>query len=170
MKYAFIIGSNAFIVPHGVINYADNDGSKEVLRIQSIYHDNEPGSALAVNLDIQDTNGTIIKLYDNQLEDNNNYKVATERDSIRISRADGKEIIHIQQLDETSAMALEHNITAEFEVSSPVAVIRLFGDFKIEGLNISAENEKLFINDNGYATSAMHGTNQLTFTTDGVVL
>jgi hypothetical protein len=170
MKYAFVIGSNAFIVPHGVISYADNDGSKEVLRIQSIYHDNEPGSGLAVNLDISDTNGTIIKMYDNELEDTVNYKVVTARDSILISRADGKQVIHIQQLDEASAMALEHNITAELEISMPVAVIRLFGDFKIEGLNISAENEKLFINDNGYATSALHGNNQLAFTADGVVL
>jgi len=170
MKYAFIIGSNAFIVPHGVISYADNNGSKEILRIKSIYHDDKPGSVLSIDLDIKDTNGTEIKLIDNIAYINSDFTIEEERDSIRILRADGSQIIHIQQLDDDSAMALEHNITAELEISSPVAVIRIFGDFKTEGLNISAENEKLFINDNGYATSAMHGTNQLEFTAEGVVL
>jgi hypothetical protein len=171
MKYAFVMGSSAFIVPHGVISYADNDSSKEILRVQSIYHDTEAGSGLFVNLDIQDTNGTTIKMYDNELEDTGSYKVKTGRDSISILRSDGSQVIHIQQLDEASALALEHNITAEFEVlNTDVAVIRIFGDFKTEGLNISAENEKLFINDNGYATSALHGNGNVTFTANGVVL
>ena len=79
-------------------------------------------------------------------------------------------ILQIQQLDDESAMALEHNIVAELEVNMPIAAIRIFGDFKAGGLNISAENEKLFINDTGYGTSAMHGKNSLQFTADGVVL
>ena len=170
MKYAFIIGSNAFIVPNGVISYADKDGSKEILRINSIYHTNKPGSVLSVDLNINDTTGTAIKLTANIIEGNANFKVKEERDSVKVLRADGSPVIHIQQLDDNTAMDLEHNITSELELNSPIAVIRIFGDFKAEDLNISAENEKLFINDNGYATSAMTGKNQLEFTAAGVVI
>jgi len=49
-------------------------------------------------------------------------------------------------------------------------VIRISGDFVTEGLHISAENEKLFINDNGYATSALAGKGNLQFTEAGVIL
>jgi len=66
-------------------------------------------------------------------------------------------------------MGLEHNITAELEVNMPVVVIRVNGDFMAENLHILGENEKLFINDDGYATSALAG-NSLRFTADGVVI
>jgi len=168
MKYAFLIGSNAFIVPHGVISYEDNNDSKEILRVKSLYDDSKPGSYFSVDLDITDTHGNPIQLTDNKAP--GNLKVVTERDGISVLKEDGSYIIHIHQLDNESAMALEHNIVAELEISSPVSVIRIFGDFKAGDLNISAENEKLFVNDNGYATSAMHGTNNLTFTAEGVIL
>jgi hypothetical protein len=170
MKYAFIIGSNAFIIPTGVISYSGPSGLMEILRIRSIYHDNEPGSFLSVDLAISDMTGAAIKLINNEPEISFDFKIVKERDSIKILRPDGGMIIHVHQLDTDSAMALEHNITAEFEVNAPIVVIRIYGDFKAGDLNISAENEKLFINDNGYATSAMTGSNQLQFTAAGVVL
>jgi hypothetical protein len=170
MKYAFIIGSNAFIVPHGVISYTDSNGSKEILRVKSLHNENEPGSAFAIDLNITDMHGNNIRLVNNNPGDFTNATVKSDKTSISVLKDDGGYIIHIQQLDNATAMDLEHNIVAELEISSPIAVIRIFGDFKTEGLSISAENEKLFINDNGYATSAMHGTNQLEFTAEGVVL
>ncbi len=170
MKYAFVIGSNAFIVAHGVISYTDNGQSKEALRVKSIYHDNEPNSFFSVDLDIEDTHGTAIKLTNNALVSGQGFKVETKRNSVQVLGNDGNVVFHAHQLDEQSAMDLESNIAKELEVSAPVVVIRIFGDFKTGALNISAENEKLFINDNGYATSAMHGTDQLQFTAEGVVL
>jgi hypothetical protein len=170
MKYAFIIGSNAFIVPSGIISYADINGSKEILRVKSLYHDNQPNTYFSVDLNITDTHGNAIQLVDNRASGMFNFRVTTERNSVSILNEEGSYIIHIQQMDDASAMGLEHNITAELEISTPVAAIRIFGDFKAEGLTISAENEKLFINDNGYATAALHGTNQVEFTAQGVVL
>ncbi len=170
MKYAFIMGSNAFIVPHGVISYSDSQGSKEILRIKSIYHDDKPGSYFSVDLDITDDNGNEIKLRDNKAEGNTSFKIREERNSIRVLRADGSIIINIQQMDDHSAMGLEHNLTAELEISMPVAAIRIFGEFKAGGLHISAEGEKLFINKNGYATAGLHGRDQLFFTPEGIKL
>jgi hypothetical protein len=170
MKYAFIIGTSAFIVPSGIISYSGNGESKEIIRIRSIYHDNEPGSALAIDADIEDIGGNSIKIENNTIEINSIFTVIEKRDNIKITRPDGSMVLHVHQLDDHSAMRLEHYIVAELEVHAPVAVIRISGDFEAGGLHISAENEKLFINDNGYATSAQAGKGELKFTEAGVVL
>jgi hypothetical protein len=173
MKYAFIIGSNAFVVPSKVLSFADNDDEKEFLRINSIYHD-LPAEAkeahLDIDLDIKDVDGTPILMLGNQTLNSASYTVKKERNSVQLIRADGSLIIHVHQLDDDSAMSLEHNITAELEANTPVVVIRINGNFLAGALHISAENEKLFVNDIVYANSVLAGTNQLRFTTNGVVL
>jgi hypothetical protein len=173
MKYAFIIGSNAFVVPNPVISYIDEEEEREFLRINSIYHDLPPAekqSHLDIDVNIKDTDGTPIFMLTNMTVDNASYSIKKERDSIQVLRADGSLVIHVHQLDDETAMGLEHNITAELDVNTPIAVIRINGDFMAGDLNISAENEKLFINGNGYGNSVLAGKNQLKFTTDGVVL
>jgi hypothetical protein len=173
MKYAYVIGSSAFIVPSRVISYSDNGEDKEFLRINSIYHDLPPKaeqSVLNIDLNIKDTDGSEINIKANKSVTISSISIKTERDSIHLLRPDGSTIIHVQQLDDESAMGLEHNITAELEVHAPIAVIRIFGEFILGELHISAENEKLFINDNGYANSVLAGKNQLEFTVEGVVL
>jgi hypothetical protein len=173
MKYAFVIGSNAFIVPRGAISYGDHDFGKEFLKINSIYHDLPPSAEktfLEVDLDIKDTDGSPIAVLANKPVNGASFTVDKERDSIKVLRADGSLIIHVHQLDDDSAMSLEHNITAELEVHAPIAVIRITGEFIVDNLHVIAENEKLYINDNGYATSALAGKNRLKFTSAGVVL
>lgn len=170
MKYAFIIGTSAFIVPNGVISYADADRTKEIIRIRSIYHDTQPGSYLSVDANVEDAEGNTIQIVDNVVEINSVFTVKTERDHVKISRPDGSVVLHIHQMDDQSAMRLEHYITAELTVHAPVAVIRVSGEFETEGLHVLAENEKLFINDNGYATAAQAGKGGLLFTENGVVL
>jgi len=173
MKYAFVIGSNAFIVPRGAISYGDHDYGKEFLKINSIYHDLPPKAEptfLEIDLDIKDIDGSPVVLLANKPVSDVPFTVKKERDSVWVFRADGSLIIQVHQLDDDAAMGLEHNITAELEVHAPIAVIRISGEFMVDGLRISAENEKLYINENGYATSAMAGKNSLKFTSAGVVL
>ena len=172
MKYAFVIGSNAFIVPSNAISYGDGYG-KPFLKINSIYHDLPPAEKqpfLDIDLDIKYTDGTDVIILANKPVTGAPYTIEKERDSIRVLSLDGSLIIQVHQLDDKSAMSLEHNITAELEVHAPVVVIRISGEFMVDHLHIRAENEKLFINDNGYATSAMVGKNDLKFTSEGVVL
>jgi hypothetical protein len=168
MKYAFLLGTSAYIVPNGVISYADSENLKEIIKINSLWHDSEPASFLSIDLDIRDLNGNGVILSNNKAL-GNGVQVIEERKSVKVLALDGSTIIKVQQLDEESAMSLEHNIVAELEVNSPIAVIRIFGDFMANNLHISAENEKLFINDDGYATSALAGES-LRFTAAGVVL
>ena len=173
MKYAYIIGTSAFIVPSKVITYVSEGEEKEFLRINSVYHDQDPKageSFLECDLDIKTLDGRPITLVANKAVTGAPYKIITEKDSVQVLKADGDTIISIHQLDDESAMSLEHNITAELEVNAPIAVIRIFGEFMLGSLYIKAENEKLFINHNGYANSVQAGKNQLQFTTEGVSL
>jgi hypothetical protein len=168
MKYAFVLGTSAYIVPHGVISYANHETSNPIIKINSIYHDNEPGSLLSVDLDIKDMHGNGI-IVNNNTALGTGLKVVTEQNSVKVFGANNTLIIHVHQLDDKAALSLELNIVAELERNAPIAVIRIFGDFMTHDLRISAENEKLFINDDGYATSALAG-DDLRFTEAGVVL
>jgi hypothetical protein len=169
MKYAFVFGSSAFIVPNGVISYADGENVRQVLRIQSIYHDNQPNSFLSVDLNIKDDKGNQVILAGSEKEFGSLFNVEGKRDSVKVFKDDGSLLVQVHQLDDVSAMSLEHNITAEFEVNMPLAAIRITGDFMVENLHIRAENEKLYVNENGYATSALAG-DHLRFTAAGVDL
>jgi hypothetical protein len=173
MKYAFIIGSNAFVVPSKVISYRDGAGEKEFLRINSVYHDlpaTENESFLEADIDIKDVDGHPVTLLANLPVMSAPYAINTTRDSVAVLRPDGTTVIHIHQLDDETAMSLEHNITAELEVNMPVVVIRINGEFMLGDIHVRAENEKLFINNNGYGNSVLPGKNQLQFTTEGVVV
>ena len=154
-----------------VVGYSHEKASGEFLRINAIYHD-LPATAepafLDIDLNIKDTDGKQVTVTANKPVTGAPYTVVKDRDSIQVLRLDGSLIIEIHQLDEESALALEHNIVAELEVNAPVAVIRITGEFWVDSIHVRAENEKLFINDNGYATSAMTGHNQLVFTPDGI--
>lgn len=171
MKYAYIIGSNAFVVHSKVIGFTYHGEDQEFLRVNSVYHDQgapAPETHLDCDISIKDLNGTPVTLLANKAINDGPYKVKTTRDSVEILRTDGSTLIHVHQMDDDTAMSLEHNITAELEVSMPVVVIRIFGDFILGDLHISAQNEKLFVNDNGYGNSVQAGLNQLRFTEEGV--
>jgi hypothetical protein len=173
MKHAFIIGSNAFIVPGKTISYGTEGNWKHFLKINAIYHDTSApveASYLDIDLDIKDVDGTPVSILSNKPITGAPYTIKAERNNIEILRLDGTTIIQVHQLDDESAMSLEHNITAELDVHAPIVVIRVTGEFFVDRLHIRAENEKLMINDNGYGNSAMIGHNDLKFTEAGVVL
>jgi hypothetical protein len=170
MKHAFLFGSSAFIVPANSISYNEGDSQKNFLKINSVQRDDQAGSFLDVDINIKDTDGSPVVILNNKTATGAPYSIKTDAISIEVARLDGTTILHVQQLDEDSAMALEHNIVAELEVQAPVNVIRVYGEFFVDNLHIRAENEKLFINENGYATSAMVGHGNLKFTSEGVVL
>jgi hypothetical protein len=173
MKYAFIIGSNAFIVPSKVIIYEDSEGEKEFLRINALCSDVPPNvqqSALSIDIDIQDEDGSPIMILANGLVAGPVYSIERERDSIKVLRADGSLVIQVHQIDYKTAMGLEHNISAELEIYPQIAIIRITGEFLLGGMHIAAENEKLYIDQTGYGNSVQTGKNQLKFAPEGVVL
>ena len=171
MKYAFIIGSNSFIVPGNTLVYTDHNIN--FLRINSIYQDRPAGqnsTVLDVDLDIKDIDGTAIRINRNEPAETGRADVAVNKDRLHITRSDGTTIIDIHQMDDDSAMALEHNIVAELEVHSPVVAIRVRGNFMVDDLHLEIDNEKLFVNGNAYANSTQAGKLNLQFHHDSVAI
>jgi hypothetical protein len=170
MKYAYILGSNAFVSPHGYISSTENGETKTFLSIRSVYHDTAAGSHLSVDIDIRDMLDRELKLTDNLAGIDNVFKISEERDRVHVTDHIGNTIIDVHQLDDESAMALEHNVVAELEVHAPIAAIRVRGNFMLGGIHIEIDNEKLFVNGNSYANSVLAGTNNLEFVPSKVVI
>jgi len=170
MKYAFILGSNAFVTPHGTITYPSGDETRPFLSIRSIYSDNSAGSHLSIDTAIKDRQGRELNIHNNQAVDANGFNIKINRDQVLVTNADGTTILDVHQLDEESAMALEHNIIAELEVNMPITAIRVHGNFMLEGMHIEIDNEKLFINGNSIGNSVLAGQNNLQFVPSNVVM
>lgn len=170
MKFAFLFGSNVFIIPSNVINYVDNDETNEFLKIKSICHRNGEDSALTIDTDLMDVEGRGLKIHDNEVVKSFGYKVSKTPDRILAKGMNNSTVLEIQQLDEESAMKLEHNIVAELEAHSPDAVIRIKGDFMMGKMHFAVDNEKLSIGRDSYASAAITGQNELTFTPTGFVI
>src|SRR5450759_4757270 len=107
MKYAFVFGTSAFIVPRGIITFADEDSSKDILTVRSIYHNNDPQSFFSIDLDISDVAGNYIRLTGNKPESEGSYTVKEEPYSVKVLNADGSTLINVHQLDDETAMGLE---------------------------------------------------------------
>jgi predicted PilT family ATPase len=171
MKYAFVFGSNAFITSQGVISYTDNGETKEFLRVNTTIkrYEGAPESTLGVTVDVTDTNGNPVKFSD-IINDAPDFRIEQTTDRIKALKADGSIIIDIHELDDHSVQHLSHHITAEIDRYSPIAVIRLNGDFKAGDYHIAIDNEKLFIDGNSYAESVhVEHDGGLVFSKEGVL-
>lgn len=172
MKYAFIMGSNAFITSHNVISYATNGESKEFVRINhTVKH--KPGAVatpLDVNVDVCDARGTSVKLSDNVIA-TPGFHVEQTNDRVRILKSDDSLIIDIHELSDEAIAGLSHHITAELDREDYIVVIRLNGHFRVGDLHISIDNEKLFIDDNSYAESVqVEHSGGIVFTAAGLLM
>jgi len=172
MKYAFLFGSNVFVVPNNTISYIDNEQTNRFLRIISVYK-NDPGeqhSVLSIDADIKDNEGHILRITNNQCEDTSNFLVRETYNQLSVSKRDGSTVLDVHQIDHKTAMSLEHNIVAELEVNMPLHVIRIRGNFMAGGIHIEIDNEKLFIDDDSYATAALAGDTGLRFSHSGILI
>ncbi|HTD40105.1 MAG TPA: hypothetical protein VK671_05755, partial [Mucilaginibacter sp.] len=96
MKYAFIMGSNSFIVPGNTLVYYDHDQSINFLKINSLHNERPTGqglSLLTIDLDIKDTDGSEIKIEGNKPIHTAKVDIAEYPDRLNITRADGTSVI-----------------------------------------------------------------------------
>ena len=173
MKYAFILGSNVYVVPNNTISFTDDEGIHRFLRILSFHHDTQPDqrrSVLAIDADLKDTEGHIIRLIGNKPDVAPPYDILEQPDRVLVTKADGTTVMDVHQLDEKTAMGLEHNISAELEVNMPFVAIRIRGNFILGNLHIGIDNEKLFIGDDSYGNSVLAGRDDLKFSDAGVLI
>ena len=161
MKYAFILGSNAYIASHGVITFFEGTQETEFLKIQSVLQPVKAGNTvLSVDLHIKDLHGNIAS----------NVRKDEEPGRVKLLNADGSTLIDVHQLDEADYMHLSHHITAELERYNPIAVIRVDGHFMVGEHRIIIDNEKLFIDDDSFAESVLIGQGGVQLRAHGVLL
>jgi hypothetical protein len=170
MKYAFLFGSNVFIIPSNVISYVDNDETNEFLRIKSICHDNGFHSDLTIDTDLKDTEGRGLRIMNNEVVKSFGYKISRAPDRILATGYNNDTVLEIEQLDKESARRLKDNIIAEIEAHNPDAIIRIRGDFMMGKMHVAVDNEKLSIGRDSYASAAIAGQNDLKFTPSGLVV
>jgi len=173
MKYAFLFGSNVFVVPNNTISYIDNEQTTRFLRILSVHRDtppDQPRAVLSIDADVKDNEGHVLRITATQSEDISNFEIHETYDRVLVTKLNGSTVLDVHQLDYETAMSLEHNITAELEVNMPLAVIRVRGNFLLGGIHIEIDSEKLFIDDDSYATAALAGENDLRFSHSGVLI
>ena len=169
MKYAFLFGSNVFIIPTNVISYIDNDETNEFLKIKSIRHNNGFKSELTIDTDLKDTEGRGLRIHDNEVITSFGYHVSCTPDRILATGFNNDTVFDIQQLDDESAAMLDDNIVAELEAHEPDAIIRIIGDFMMGKMHIAVNRDKLFIGHASYASEAVAAKNDLTFTPRGLL-
>ncbi|MFB9843103.1 hypothetical protein [Mucilaginibacter ginsenosidivorans] len=173
MKYAFLLGSNLFVVPGNTISFTDNEGAHRFLRILSVNQPtppDQPRAVLTIDADIKDNQGNEIHLIANKPEVAPPYDIMEQTDRVIVTRPNGSTVLDVHQLDDHSARSLEHNIVAEIEVNAPVAVIRVRGDFIVGDLHVEIDNEKLFLGEDSYANSVLAGSDELQFSHSGVLI
>lgn len=170
MKYAFLFGSNVFIIPSNVISYVDNDETNEFLRIKSICHDNGVHSDLTIDTDLKDTEGRGLRIKNNEVVTSFGYKVSKSPDRILAKGFNNDTVLEIEQLSEESAKGLDHNIAEEIKAHAPDAIFRIRGDFMMGKMHVAVDNDKLSIGRDSYASAAITGESGLKFTPSGLVM
>ena len=173
MKYAFVFGSNLFVVPGNTIKYIDHEQTNRFLRIATLYKEPEPGKLhrfLTIDTDITDFDGHTLKLTGNKFEDSNGFQILEQHNRVLVTRHDGTTFLDVLQMDDNSVTQLESNIVAELEVNRPVTVIRLRGNFYIGDIHVEIDNEKLFVDNESQAGSVLAGDGDLLFSHSGVIL
>jgi hypothetical protein len=169
MKYAFLFGSNVFIIPTNVISYIDNDQTNEFLKIRSICHWNGTNSELTIDTDLKDTEGRGLRIHDNEVVTSFGYHISRTPDRILAKGFNNDTVFDIQQLDSESTSQLADNIVAELGAHELDAVIRISGDFMMGKMHVNVDNGKLFIGHESYSSEAIAAKNQLKFTPGGLL-
>src|SRR5579862_9792742 len=170
MNYAFILGSNSYIVPGNTISFTENQQPQNFLRILSIHKNtppDQPRSVLTIDADFKDSEGHLVKLVANKAQEAPPFDILEQPDRIHITKPNGETVLDVHQMSWETAMRLEHNIVAELEAHQPIVPIRIRGNVTLGSLHIEIDNEKLFIDADSYANSTLSGKTDLKFSHEG---
>src|ERR1700756_1439392 len=98
MKYAFLFGSNVFVVPGNTISYVDNEQATRFLRIVSVHKEDPEGekrSVLSVDADIKDNEGHALHITNNKPGDITNFLVHETYNHLLISKRNGSTVLDV---------------------------------------------------------------------------
>ncbi|MDN3548471.1 hypothetical protein [Mucilaginibacter aquaedulcis] len=167
MKHAFIFGTSIFLSNRNTLTVNDGEKNTEFLRVLSFYN-HQKGSTdhlLTIDANITDLSGGVIRISNNQLEEGPaNVHIETEPNRVWVFQKGNHEpLLDVYQLNEHEFHGLSSHILNEIEAQHPDAVVHIKGNFKASGVHFLIENEKMFVNNNGFANGVENAH-------DGIIL
>jgi hypothetical protein len=160
MKHAFIFGTTIFLSEQNTLTLNDGDTNAEFLRILSFNNDNSPDKTLCINATISTLDGGIVHVRANAVEDRADIRTVVTDGRIKIFQTGHDEpLLDVYQLDPHEFHGLSSHILNEIHAQHPDKVLTIKGNFKVGGVHFFIENEKMFIDNNGYANGVVNAHN-----------
>ncbi|PWK77151.1 hypothetical protein LX99_02961 [Mucilaginibacter oryzae] len=160
MKHAFIFGTTIFLSENNTLNYSDGLTHIEFLKILS-FHDESKNRVLTIDAHITSKAGNEIKISANNNINGANIRTDVSAGRIKVFEPDNDEpVLDIYQLNSHEYHGLSSHILNEIHAQHPDHVVSVKGNFTVNDAHFLIENEKMFIDQNGYANgvvNAHHG-------------
>ncbi|MEO3403374.1 hypothetical protein AAFN85_05705 [Mucilaginibacter sp. CAU 1740] len=160
MKHAFVFGTTIFLSEQNTLTYSDGLSNIEFLKVLSFY-DNSKGHVLAIDAHITSPAGNEIRIAANNNDNSANVKLEVTASRIKVFEPGHEEpVLDVYQFDPHEYAGLSSHVLNEIHAQHPDHVLTIKGNFKVEGAHFLIENEKMFIDQNGYANgvvNAHHG-------------
>ena len=173
MKYAFILGSNAFLVSKPVISFIENGVSRDLIRLNRLYEHPKSGTDSLLDIDTDVAlphNGGALKLRGNKSDGlASGYRVQEGEKQILILGHDDHIILDIHQLDPEAIHGLSSHVINELHWHEPYIAIRVRGAFSVGEHEIDIDNEKIFIDNESYAETVHVGDEGVLLSTEGIL-
>lgn len=169
MKHAFIFGTNLYLTEGNTITYANQDRKIDFLKIYSFYRpDRNEQLVIDANISIPNGGGQL-NIDHNQVNTTGDIRTTVEPNRIKIYHEGHTEpILHVYQIDEHEWHGLSTHILNEIHTQEPDLVIRISGEFEVEGNTIISDNEKLYVNGDSRANGVSNERNGVILMPDGV--
>ncbi|WP_184543036.1 hypothetical protein [Mucilaginibacter sp. FT3.2] len=161
MKHAFIFGTTIFLSEQNTLTLNNGDTNAEFLRILSFNNHQSANKSLCINASVSTLDGSIVHVNANNIEGRMDVRAEVTANRVKIYQAGHEEpLLDVYQLDPHEFHGLSSHILNEINVQHPDKVLTIKGNFKVSGVHFLIENEKMFIDNNGYANgvvNAHHG-------------
>jgi hypothetical protein len=172
MKYAFILGSNAFLVSKPVISFTENGETRDLIKLNRTYEPHKTGadSFLDVDTDVAlPHKGAGLKLKNNSANGSAvGYHVKESDRQVMVLGGDEHIILDVHQLDADAIRGLSSHVINELDWHEPYIAIRVRGAFSVGDHEIEIDNEKVFIDNESYAETVHVGNDGVVFSPQGI--
>ena len=131
-SYAVLLGTDKLIGTNGVLSVEQDGKRLEFFRIREVFNPANAGSALAIDADIKDTDGTSeIKLaHNNPVVVGTGLRVQSTDTQLLVTREDGTVVFKAEQVEPDQSFRPAAGPLKDFFEQNPVgAVIRITGNF-----------------------------------------
>jgi len=148
---AIMLGSNMYIGTDGLIKYVKGNKLVDFFKVRELYHSRDFNSYLAIDVDIKDNEGKReIKLSKNKpvASSLKNLEIESDKKYTKVSKEDGTLIICIEQIElNDKTLPTSGPVRMAIESGYIDSIVRITGNFSVNGVNINISNEELSTNN-----------------------